>query len=703
MKIKNLEINKLRGIKNLTLNLGFENAVIWGPNGSGKSAVADAIDFLLTGKIPRLTGEGTQGVTISKHGPHIDDVESPGNARVSAEINIPGIKNTVRLSRTIGEPDKLEIEGAAKEELDEILNLAARRQHSLSRREILKYISAKAGVRSSEVQAVLDLKELEETRKAFVNVANQTKVDLKHADSDLKKEESAILVIIGMDQFSDKLLVDAVNDLRTKLGAKKLAKAEMKDIKKNVKRPEKRDDKIAPNPALIERALGAITDIPEETIKQRASIEKELRENINKVQADPEVLEAYERMQLLKMGIGMLDGSGQCPLCGYKWLPDELEDRLNKRMQKAKHIAPIIKQINLNGKEVKDSIIKIHATLAEFSRYALQLNLKRTKENIDKWSDKLQTYINACEEPLHDYMASGLSSDLYKTLFRNAGFFRECKQVLKKAKELVPQVTPELIAWDTLTRLEPTIPRYYSAKKVYDQAKQINKRAQTLYSLFEKVRQEQLGALYDSIKDRFSEFYRRLHSDDEDEFDAVLKADGKFAVDFYGRGKHPPLALHSEGHQDSMGLCLYLALAERLTKDKCQLTVLDDVVMSVDASHRRQVCQLLKTYFPDRQFLITTHDKTWARQLQMEGVVKKAGCFEFNRWNIDTGPCVEIESEMWANIDRDLAKSDVPNAAFRLRNGGERFFEGVCDALGGQVRYKSDGRWELGDFMHAVI
>ena len=53
-------------------------------------------------------------------------------------------------------------------------------------------------------------------------------------------------------------------------------------------------------------------------------------------------------------------------------------------------------------------------------------------------------------------------------------------------------------------------------------------------------------------------------------------------VGFYGRGTFPPHAFHSEGHQDSMGLCLYLALAERLTEGLIDLIILDDVVMSVD-------------------------------------------------------------------------------------------------------------------------
>ena len=64
MKIQKLQINKFRGIVDLILTPGEESLVLWGPNGSGKSAVVDAIDFLLTGKIARLLGEGTSGISL---------------------------------------------------------------------------------------------------------------------------------------------------------------------------------------------------------------------------------------------------------------------------------------------------------------------------------------------------------------------------------------------------------------------------------------------------------------------------------------------------------------------------------------------------------------------------------------------------------------------------------------------------------------
>ena len=68
------------------------------------------------------------------------------------------------------------------------------------------------------------------------------------------------------------------------------------------------------------------------------------------------------------------------------------------------------------------------------------------------------------------------------------------------------------------------------------------------------------------------------------------------------------------------GVCLFLALNEELAKGDLGLIVLDDVMMSVDTGHRKDVCRLLAEQFTECQFVITTHDKTWAKQLRQEGV-----------------------------------------------------------------------------------
>ena len=72
MKLLELEINNVRGIRQGLLRPSGKNIVIWGPNGSGKSGVVDALDFLLTGRISRLMGKGTGNISLATHGPHVD-------------------------------------------------------------------------------------------------------------------------------------------------------------------------------------------------------------------------------------------------------------------------------------------------------------------------------------------------------------------------------------------------------------------------------------------------------------------------------------------------------------------------------------------------------------------------------------------------------------------------------------------------------
>ncbi|MCJ7632095.1 chromosome segregation protein SMC, partial [Candidatus Bathyarchaeota archaeon] len=139
------------------------------------------------------------------------------------------------------------------------------------------------------------------------------------------------------------------------------------------------------------------------------------------------------------------------------------------------------------------------------------------------------------------------------------------------------------------------------------------------------------------------------------------------------------------------------------TKDVIKTVILDDVIMSIDITHRRAVCQLLKRVFPDKQFIITTHDTTWAKQLKAEGVVTQENMIHFVNWNIDTGPIFELDKDLWTRIKEDLNKNDVPSAAHKLRRNAEYFFENVCDFLGADIRYKGDHQWEFGNYAQSAI
>ena len=176
-----------------------------------------------------------------------------------------------------------------------------------------------------------------------------------------------------------------------------------------------------------------------------------------------------------------------------------------------------------------------------------------------------------------------------------------------------------------------------------------------------------------------------------------------FNVDFYGKGKFPPGAYHSEGHQDSMGVCLYLALMKRTLGAGFRIAVLDDVLMSVDQGHRRDVCRLLKTEFPDTQFIVTTHDKVWLNHMLNEQLVTRKGMTEFRRWSVADGPFDWTPTEVWDDIEDAISNNDIPRAAHTLRFYLERMAGEISARLRGQVEYRVEQSYDPNELLTSAI
>jgi hypothetical protein len=273
---------------------------------------------------------------------------------------------------------------------------------------------------------------------------------------------------------------------------------------------------------------------------------------------------------------------------------------------------------------------------------------------------------------------------------------------METAQAELPKTTPEQDAWVLLIQLEVGIRNLEDALASEKKVELFYRRAVFLHDKYIETRDAELDSLYGSIESRFIQLYSYMHRPDEPNFSAELRpkeAALNLEVDFYGRGKQPPNAMHSEGHQDSMGICLWLALSEHLTQGVIDLLILDDVVMSVDVDHRRQICELLINEFNDKQFFIATHDRNWVSMLNYSSLVRAKRTYELYNWKIDSGPLLNDQTEIWTGVENDIQRGDIPSAAQKLRRGSEDYFRIVCDALAAKVVFKESMKWELGDTM----
>ena len=145
IQIESVRIRELRGIRDMTLDFGCQSFVVWGPNGSGKSGVVDAIDFALTGSITRLTGRGSGGLSVAKHGPHVHSRDDPAAAIVDLTLRDTATGSTSTLTRSVKTartfrltPDDPDVRRAVEQ-------AQAHPEITLSRRDVIKYILAEPG------------------------------------------------------------------------------------------------------------------------------------------------------------------------------------------------------------------------------------------------------------------------------------------------------------------------------------------------------------------------------------------------------------------------------------------------------------------------------------------------------------------------------------------------------------------------------
>ena len=638
MRIQELEICNFKGIKHLELSPRGRNFLISGPNGSGKSAIVDAVDFLLTGGVSRMKGPGTKGINAKDHAKHIQ--AELKDCWVKATVTLSSMDVPIEIKRSMDKPRDLVCDDNYVHELKPVEELAARGQHVLTRREILSYITSDSGTRGKEIQKLLKLNDVDETRRKLVKVKNQLRNDFQNAERNLNTSKTHINSIVGIDTFDDNVILNFVNENREILDSDALTDLISSTIKMDIHSPDiQLDNNI--NLELLEKDLENLPDTDFQEVIEL--LQSEFKELHNKIKSD----ENYGEDRLLLTQLGLKLTGDTCPLCDSPWDPDDLQTHLSSKLANLQEVQKDLERYKELSAEISGKVKNKLITISEVLKASKLLGLDTERYHLSVWEENLLRIDKAMD--LDNYHGEALpkSRDLEEIGIR----------IFTMAEERYQTTSPEQTAWDKLNRLVEHL-EYYE-EYINEREKSLNafNNAEKLYDAFIDSRDHVLNALYSTIKDRFVELYKQVHGEDEEDFNAFLKSAGAgvdFKVNFHGEGTHPPHALYSEGHLDSMGLCLYLALGERLTQGYIDLVILDDVMMSVDAPHRRQICHLLADFFKGKQFFITTHDQTWARQLRLEGVVSAKGMVELYDWQIDTGPRINSQSDMWDAIEKDF-------------------------------------------------
>lgn len=691
----------------MDLKLDERNFGIYGPNGTGKSGIVDAIEFALTGGITRLSGKGLGGVSLKNHAPHVDVRSDPSKALVSLRAFSPDLNKSFTIERTVGNPKNPVVKPTNDADLHELVRtLGEHPEFALSRREILKYVIAEPGQRSQEVQALLRLDSIETLRKALKRTENDATKALDGATIGAAQAKSHLLTALKVSQLTADRLLSAVNERRGVLGLEPLAElGKDTTLKAGVVGGAAKTDAA---PAISKtHALADLANLERDL--SRSGTDEEFasrvatRELLANFISTPSLLIDLQRHDFYARGLDfVLDAV--CPLCDTAWDPDALKAHIQEKLSSANAAVTIKTNLVVSSQPLRAAVAQLNANVGAVKRLAKSFGLSAVSAELEPY-EVLLTRLEAAITDVNDVgdVVDRLESPNWRSIVSDVATVIE---PVRAAAAQLPEPSALEEATDFLIRAEERLDVYRTAQRSVELWKTRLATAKEVATTFEEVSKVTLTTLYEEVQADFAKFYATIHSDDESTFLGKLTpslAKLNFEVDFYGRGLFPPGAYHSEGHQDSMGLCLYLALMRKVLGEAFTLAVLDDVLMSVDAGHRREVCALLRKEFPTTQFVFTTHDKVWLNHLVTEKLLSKGAVKEFRRWTVDDGP-VEWDSEdVWGEIDRALVKGDVSEAASTLRRFLERTSAILAARLRAKVEYKIGAEPGLGELFDAAM
>ncbi|WP_435094120.1 AAA family ATPase [Clavibacter michiganensis] len=702
MKIESLRVNNFRGIRHFTFELERKNFVVAGTNGTGKSGVIDALEFGLTGKISRLSGRGTAGVSVKSHGPHVDFAGSPASAWVEIQFSLEAGDVTYTLRRSVAQPKTFTLTPNSQEAHAAVAWMNAHPEFALTRREIVRFVLAEGKSRGEDVAQLLGLERIPSMRSLLSRIANSDKKDLTATDAIHQQMVERMKSDYHLSSVDASALLLRANTFRSELMLPSSESPDQVSILEGVS-------------ATVDLAQGSANrDIWLDRLATLDSIIKNVLESalikdLNASHAEAQQLaensafmDSLSTEGLLKAALAAFDNES-CPVCGTPW-------------QQASFLQ-VVEHKRDEGRAAIERLTQLRDQL-----HPLMETLRAVYASLRSCAEADTAY---AEEALMSPIIESIMAEI-ETYGRRAGGISDATTLARFAESASLNIEPLPYRIQLISEWLDRKPKPSQADAARAQLRAFGASVESLTRQSQALREAQLKAdqsssiseiynastsdsllkIYEAVESTFASFYAQINSDDESTFAATLAPSGAgldMTVAFYDRGLYPPGAYHSEGHQDAMGLCLYLALARHTLGSQFTLSALDDVLMSIDAGHRKAVIALLSQEFPYTQFVVTTHDEQWMRQMKSSGFAKSKQVIQFRSWDVGRGPVAWRDYEPWDEIGRHIEANEPRLAAVGLRSYLEYVARELADAVHAPVAFRSDGHYTLGELFDKTV
>lgn len=692
-KIKSIHLKCFRGVVEQLIELNGNHLLVKGENGSGKSSIVDGLEFFFTGIISHL--EGAQGLSLRKHCPHVKSDSE--NTEVSITLNPGNISLNRKLDSAYTIPDSLK----------EFFSIISNGTFLLRRAQLLEFIMSKPADRFRAIGNIIGIDQLDDVELNMMRVKEDTSAAVSETNQKIARLKEEIKEKIDADINEEKDILKEINKIFKKYGLEESLSIDDLDVNLEGMLKKTRSEDDLKN----SRVLNEILEFLKNPIFNEAVIE-ELDDFCKKNNAffGDEAKDKISEINLLEYGFKIIEKKDDniCPLCQSKIDKQSFIEQVNARLKKFKQLSEDISEYREKGTQ---RILQLQSILNNIKQ-----QFKSPEKLSESISEKTEKLIQSFESILKSMtQARELSEKLDTTLFMST--IKEINSYSPKLLEEVNTLLSQIKISDKdkefikdvslIELLKIKYQEYIQLRSELEKKRKVSEYAQIIYNTFTDCKKRKIQEIYSTIQSDIDSFYSIVHPDEpHTNIRLVLnlgrRASTDLKIDSFDREGEDPRGLTSEGHLDSLGLCIFLAFIKNFNQN-CSLIVLDDVVSTVDAQHRTKICKLLFTEFMDYQLVITTHDNFWYEQIisfqRAHNLDNKFVNLRITKWTVEEGPTIKPYKPRWEKIQEKIDDADKSGAGNEGRKYLEWVLETICTITEAPVPFKMSGKYEIGDLL----
>lgn len=655
-RIEKVTLHRFRGATTTT-EVAFDPrkpiTFIFGENGSGKSSIVDAIDFVCNQTSGSLADRSS-----TKPKDHL-----PAIGHKAKDIKVELVCG--------GRAWNAKFSGAKIAASDEATLPVA---HVLRRTRLLTLIDASPAERYKQLQKFIEVEGVEASEQALRDAVREQARTLD------EKSRAKVEAEVELERFWMEEGMPGAPEQNALSWAAAQSAADLDETRARLERLQNLIDRLD----AATQARESLRRAEAEAARSQAQVAE--AERAADAAAGIGAPEAMRLIELLRDARGYLESSpdeAACPVCEQPVVAEDLRRKIDERLNAMTALGELRDRIEAAIKERQNA-----AAIVERDRDRMLAAARSLAEAISAADDSLPAVLPVDE-------ASSVK------LIENVSGARDALIARRdEAQKAVNQFNSINQFYRRIVESEEELREAEALRFGLEHALQIVQRERIAF----------IQRVLADVRDETNRLYALIHPDEPLGLDQLLLDENRKGsllqiCSFEGVSDVVPQAYFSESHLDTLGFCLWLAIA-KLSSGGDAVVVLDDVFTSVDSSHFARILDLLIAECENfNQVIITTHSRQWRDRYAAQQIPHdKTSFVELQSWTRGGGiraarTRVSVEALLEhleaSPFDRQIVASKAGVLA-------ESLFDWLTQIYECPLPRRRGGNYTLGDLSNAV-